>query len=203
MTADLEAALNELDLRYRFFGPLAVLTFDSGLPSYELSLPVDLRVSDGYLVGRAFLFGPVLQEKGETTARYVAFASAQLVGAKLVMVDSNVLVQAEEPLRSNMGEVVHEIIRRLLSAARVVALEVVSVATDPAVHQMVLDLLGTSDTSSLPVEEGAEAEALAELAGGPANQANVALSRRDHRAEQDYGDASQAIVVVQQQSWTD
>ncbi len=202
MTPPLEAALDELGFRYRRFGPFVVLTFDCGLPSYKLSVPVDLRVSDGYLVGRAFLFGPVAADRGEAVARYASFASAQLVGAKLVVVEGNVLVQTEERVRAKLRDLVYELVGRLLSAAQLVALEVVSVATDPTVHRLALDLLlGTPDPSALAIEEGMEA--LAEVAGGPTNQAHVALTRRERAPEHDADDVQRPTIVLQQQSWTD
>lgn len=200
MNSDLESALDELGLRYRRFGPFAVLSFDCGLASYDLSVPVDLRVSHGLLVGRAFLFGPVVRDRGEAVARYVAFASSQLVGTKLVLVEGNVLVQAEENLRASLRDVADELIGRLLSAAQLVALEVVAVATDLTVHRVVLDLLlATSDTSTLATEEGSEA--LAELADTPANPAHVALSRRGPEPEPD--DAPRSQIALRQQVRTD
>lgn len=178
MIAAIESALDELGVVHRRFGPFVVMSFDCGLAGYELSVPVDLHVSGGYAIGRAFLFGPVASDSREVVALFVAFASAQLAGAKLVMEDANVLVQIEEPLEDvDLAARVPDLLRRLLSAAQLVALEVVSLATDPTVQGLAVSLLYEPFTAAAE-EDIHGGDSLAGLVEAPVNQAHVVMARR-------------------------
>jgi hypothetical protein len=179
--AEVEDALDAMQLRYHRLGPLVVLNFDCGLPAYTLPIAIDLRVSAGYLVGRGFLFGPVAAESSEAVAHYVALASAQLAGAKLTMDTANVLVQVEEPLwAAGVRKVTNDVLRRVLLAAQTVALEVVSLATDSTVRTLVADLMLRA---YMPGSESAlgETNALASLVQDQLNQSEIVLTRRERR----------------------
>jgi hypothetical protein len=172
---ELGVALQTLGIDFQQAGPYFIVATDCDLPSYRLSVPMDLRAAEGYLVARAFLYGPLSSDVADVVARYSATASGLLPLAKLVLDGPNLLAQTEEPLESDLADQVASVLKRIVAVVRLTVLEAVSLATDAGLRRVLTEVF----QNQLSTLEPDDHDAMATLAGSePVTAIEIALTRR-------------------------